>query len=83
MTRREEFKKRILGSIQIDRVLDVQKWVDNLKTVGDEQIKLAIMTANNFMPGSGQERRIFFGICYDYQRPNEKRKERMTNNKNT
>jgi len=24
-----------------------QKWVDNLKTVGNEHIKLAIVTANN------------------------------------
>ena len=30
------------GQIQIDRVVDMQKWVDNLKTVEDENIKLAI-----------------------------------------
>jgi uncharacterized protein YecE (DUF72 family) len=41
------------GRIQIDRVLDMQKWVDNLKTVEDEQIKLAIMTANNHYAGFG------------------------------
>jgi len=39
--------------IQIDRVLDMQKWVDNLKTVEDEHIKLAIMTANNHYAGFG------------------------------
>jgi hypothetical protein len=31
----------------------MQKWVDNLKTVEDEQIKLAIMTANNHYAGFG------------------------------
>ena len=34
-------------------VLDLQKWVNNLKTVKDEQIKLAIMTANNHYAGFG------------------------------
>ena len=41
------------GRIQIDRVLEMQKWVDYLKTVEDEQIKLAIMTANNHYAGFG------------------------------
>ena len=40
-------QEKDFGRIQIDRVLDVQKWVDNLKTVEDERIKLAIVTANN------------------------------------
>jgi hypothetical protein len=44
------------GRIQIDRVIDMQNWVGNFKTVEDEQIKLAIMTANNhysdFGPGA-------------------------------
>ena len=31
----------------------MQKWVDNLKTAEDEQIKLAIMTANNHYAGFG------------------------------
>jgi hypothetical protein len=49
-------QEKDFGRIQIDRVLDTQKWVDNLKTVEVEQIKLAIMTANNhyagFRPGT-------------------------------
>ena len=49
-------QEKDFGRIQIDRVLDMQKWVDNLKTVEDEHIKLAIMTANNhyaeFVPGT-------------------------------
>ena len=39
--------ERDFGRIQIDRVVDMQKWVDNLKTVEDERIRLAITTANN------------------------------------
>lgn len=42
------------GRIQIGRVIDKQNWVGNLKTVEDEQIKLAIMTASHyagFRPG--------------------------------
>jgi len=31
----------------------MQKWVDNLKTVEDENIKLVIMTANNHYAGFG------------------------------
>ena len=31
----------------------MQKWVDSLKTVEDENIKLAIMTANNHYAGFG------------------------------
>jgi len=31
----------------------MQKWVDNLKSVEDENIKLAIMTANNHYAGFG------------------------------
>jgi hypothetical protein len=46
-------QEKDFGRIQIDRVIDMQKWVDNLKTVEDEQIKLAIMTANNHYAGFG------------------------------
>ena len=31
----------------------MQKWIDNLKTVEDERIRLAIMTANNHYAGFG------------------------------
>jgi len=31
----------------------MQNWVSNLKTVEDEQIKLALMTANNHYAGFG------------------------------
>jgi len=46
-------QEKDFGRIQIDRLLDMQKWVDNLKTVEDENIKLAIMTANNHYAGFG------------------------------
>jgi uncharacterized protein YecE (DUF72 family) len=39
-------QEKDFGRIQIDRVLDMQNWVSNLQTVEDEQINLAIMTAN-------------------------------------
>jgi hypothetical protein len=41
------------GRIQIDRVVEIQKWVDNLKTVEDESIRLAIVTANSHYAGFG------------------------------
>ena len=39
--------------IQIDRVLEMQKWADNIKAVEDERIKLTIITANNHYAGFG------------------------------
>jgi hypothetical protein len=41
------------GRIQIDVVLEMQKWVDNLRSVEDEHIKLAIISANNHYAGFG------------------------------
>jgi len=46
-------QEKDFGRIQIDRVVDMQKWVENLKTVKDEHINLAIMTANNHYAGFG------------------------------
>ena len=46
-------QEKDFGRIQIDRVLEMQKWVDNLKTVEGERIKLEIMTANNHYAGFG------------------------------
>jgi hypothetical protein len=49
-------QEKDFGRIQIDRVLEMQKWADNIKKVDDERIQLAIMTTNNhyawFGPGS-------------------------------
>lgn len=56
LIRDRNIQEKDFGRIQIDRVLGMQKWVDNLKTVENEKIKLAIMTANNhyaaFGPGT-------------------------------
>ena len=41
------------GRIQIDRVVEMQKWAGNIKTVEDERIKLAIIAANNHYAGFG------------------------------
>ncbi|MGB6671701.1 MAG: DUF72 domain-containing protein, partial [Candidatus Nitrosopolaris sp.] len=41
------------GRIQIDRVLEMEKWAENIKTVEDERIKLAIIAANNHYAGFG------------------------------
>ena len=41
------------GLIQIDRVLEMQKWADNIKAIEDERIKLAIIAANNHYAGFG------------------------------
>ena len=41
------------GRIQIDRVSDMQKWADSIKTVQDERINLVIIAANNHYAGFG------------------------------
>ena len=39
------------GRIQMDRVVEMQKCGDNIKTVENERIKLAIIAANNHYAG--------------------------------
>jgi uncharacterized protein YecE (DUF72 family) len=46
-------QEKDFGRIQIDRVLDMQKWADSIRTVDDERIKLAIVAANNHYAGFG------------------------------
>jgi len=41
------------GRIQINRVLEMEKWAENIKTVQNERIKLAIIAANNLYAGFG------------------------------
>jgi hypothetical protein len=53
-------QEKEFGRIQIDRLVDMQKWVDNLKTVEDKHIKLAIMTANNHYAGFGTRNGEYF-----------------------
>jgi uncharacterized protein YecE (DUF72 family) len=46
-------QEKDFGRIQIDRVVELQKWADHIKTVEDERIKLAIVAANNHYAGFG------------------------------
>ena len=41
------------GRIQIDRVLEMEKWAENIKAVQEEHVRLAIVTANNHYAGFG------------------------------
>ena len=45
-------EEKDFGRIQIDRVLEMQKWADNIKAIQDERVKLSIVTANNHHAGS-------------------------------
>ena len=46
-------QEKDFGRIQIDRVVEMEKWAENIKTVGDERIKLPIIAANNHYAGFG------------------------------
>jgi uncharacterized protein YecE (DUF72 family) len=46
-------QEKDFGLIQIDRIEDMQKWADNIKTIDDERIRLGIVTANNHYAGFG------------------------------
>jgi uncharacterized protein YecE (DUF72 family) len=46
-------QEKDFGRIQIDRVLEMQKWADNIKKVEYERINLAIIAANNHYAGFG------------------------------
>ncbi|HET7148248.1 MAG TPA: hypothetical protein VFI73_07090, partial [Candidatus Nitrosopolaris sp.] len=46
-------QERDFGRIQTDRVLEMEKWAENNKTVQDECIKLAIIAANDHYAGFG------------------------------
>jgi uncharacterized protein YecE (DUF72 family) len=44
-------QEKDFGRIQLERVLEMQKWADNIRAVQDERIKLAIVAANNHYAG--------------------------------
>ena len=47
-------QEKDFGRIQIDRVLEMEKWAENIKNVQEnEHIKLAIVAANNHYAGFG------------------------------
>ncbi|MGA8085647.1 MAG: hypothetical protein WB988_27635 [Candidatus Nitrosopolaris sp.] len=41
-------QEKEFGRIQIDRVLEMQKWADNIRNVQDERVKLAIVAAKPY-----------------------------------
>lgn len=68
------------GRIQIDRIVDTQKWVDSIKPVEEEHVRLAIVTANNHYDDFG---RGTVNIFRKSRRPNGKKREREVRLKNT
>jgi uncharacterized protein YecE (DUF72 family) len=46
-------REKDFGRIQIDRVIEMQKWANDIQTVEDEGINLAIVAANNHYAGFG------------------------------
>ena len=47
-------QEKDFGRMQTDRVLEMEKWAENIKNVReDDHIKLAIITANNHYAGFG------------------------------
>jgi uncharacterized protein YecE (DUF72 family) len=46
-------QEKDFGRIQIDRVLEMQKWANDIKTVEGEGVKHAIIAANNHYAGFG------------------------------
>jgi uncharacterized protein YecE (DUF72 family) len=46
-------QEKDFGRIQIDRILEMEKWAENIKAVQDEHVKFAIVTANNHYAGFG------------------------------
>ncbi len=53
LTGDRSIREKDFGRIQIDRVLEMEKWAESIKTVQDEHIKLAIIAANNHYAGFG------------------------------
>jgi hypothetical protein len=46
-------QEKDFGRIQIDRILEMEKWAEKIKTDEDERVKLAIIAANNHYAGFG------------------------------
>ena len=46
-------QEKDFGRIQIDRVVEMERWAEKFKTVEDERTKLAIIAANNHYAGFG------------------------------
>ena len=46
-------QEKDFGRVQIDRIVEMEKWAKKIKTIEDERIKLAIIAANNHYAGFG------------------------------
>ena len=55
------FESHLEACAECRDAIDEQKWIDNLKTVEDERIRLAIITANNHYAGFGPGTVNIFG----------------------
>jgi uncharacterized protein YecE (DUF72 family) len=59
-------QEKDFGRIQIDRIVEMGRWAEKIKTVEDERIKLAIVAANNhyagFGPGTANAFRNMLGL---------------------
>jgi hypothetical protein len=48
----KSIQEKDFGRIQIDRIVEMQKWANNIKnTQNDERVKLSIVAANNHYAG--------------------------------
>ena len=72
-------QEKDFGRIQIDRVVEMEKWAENIKTVGDERIKLAIIAANNHYAGFGPGTANVFRNMLDCRKPSGRIQEKTKN----
>jgi uncharacterized protein YecE (DUF72 family) len=74
-------QEKDFGRIQIDRVIEMQKWAGNIKKVEDERIKLAIIAANNhyagFGPGTANVFRNLLGLSEAKWQEREEKQEQQ------
>jgi len=73
-------QEKDFGWIQIDRVLEMEKWAENIKNVQEnEHTKLAIVAANNhyagFGPGTVNMFRNMLGLSEAKQQEKEEERE--------
>ena len=72
-------QEKDFGRIQIDRVLEMEKWAENIKAVEDERIKLAIIAANNHYAGFGPGTANVFRNMLGLQKPSGRIRDETKN----
>src|SRR5215467_9476274 len=72
-------QEKDFGRIQIDRVIEMQKWANDIQTVQDEGIKLAIIAANShyvgFWPGTVNIFRNMLGAKWEEKEEEEQQQK--------